>query len=114
MMRANRLKTSLWVNVQKRYCDSNNLPFYVLKKGEKSAGAVLIKVNYMNGSCRVYNQITNINGELGWQSLSEDNTPVPESRAEKYVCNQIKFDPDLWVIEIEDNRNKFRLDGFII
>ena len=113
-MRTHRLKTYLWVQTQQRYCERNNLPIYVLKKGELSAGVVIMKINILDGRCRVFVQTSSVDGEQVWQSWSSDCKPVLESKADRYIAKQMSIDPDLWVIEIEDSRGQFKLDGMVI
>ena len=113
MKRVHRLKTYIWVQVQQRHCEQNNLPFYILKKGNLDAGAVIIKINILDGRCKVFSQITRPNGDPGWQTWSIDGAPVLESEADSYITKQKQFDPDIWVIEIEDLKGLFKvLTGF--
>ena len=113
-MRANRLKTYLWVQIQQHFCERNSLPFYVLQKGDINAGAVIMKINIMDGRCRVFTQITTSKGEAAWQSWSANKEPVLEKEADAYISKQIKVDPDLWVIEIEDARGLFEPIGLVV
>ena len=113
-MRAHRLKTYIWVQTQQRLCDQNALPFYILQKGDQDAGAVIIKINGLNGGCKVFSQIIKPNGEPAWQSWSTNGEEAPESEADTYIANQIKIDPDIWVIEINDQRGLYKLDGNFI
>ncbi len=113
-MRAHRLKTYIWVQTQQRLCDQNGLPFYILQKGNKDAGVVIIKIIGLNGGCKVFSQIIKPDGEPAWLSWSKNEEEVAESEADTYIGNQIKIDPDIWVIEINDQRGLYKLDGVFI
>ena len=113
-MRTRRLKTFIWVQAQQRYCERNNLPIYILKKGELNVGAVILKISILDGRCRVFTQISSVDGKTAWQSWSPDNKPVLESKADKYIAKQMATDPDIWVIEIEDSGGHFKLDSIVI
>ena len=113
-MRAHRLKTYLWVQIQQRYCERNCLPIYIVQKGENNAGAIIMKINIMDGRCRVFSQISASNGHLAWQSWTANKEPVLEKEADEYISKQMEFDPDIWVIEIEDTRGLFEPIGEII
>ena len=113
-MRAHRLKTYIWVQAQQRYCKRHNLPIYILNKGDRDAGVVIIKINLLNGRCKVLSQIIKPNGEPAWQAWSSDGSPVLETDGDKYISRQKQIDPDIWVIEIEDLKGIFKLDGTVI
>jgi hypothetical protein len=40
-------------------------------------------------------------------------TPPMESEADAYLVRQLKFDPDIWVIEVEDARGRHFLDDHL-
>ena len=42
------------------------------------------------------------------------DNPVQESEADAYIERQLKFDPDIWVLEIEDSDCRYELDGEVI
>jgi len=113
-MRSPRLKTRLWVQLQQQQCKRLNLPLYVLHKGEESAGSVILKINLMDGRCKLYTQVTDMDGDAAWQARSADGAPVPEEDAAAYIARQRDFDPDLWGIEIEDPKGNFELDRPVI
>ena len=113
-MRAPRLKTYIWVQIQQRYCKRNNLPIYILEKGDLDAGVVIIKINLLDGRCKVFSQIVRPNGKPAWQTWSTNGVPVLESEADTYIAKQKQIDPDIWVIEVEDMKGLFKLDEVVI
>ena len=36
--------------------------------------------------------------------------PLPETDVETYLARQIRFDPDVWIIEVEDRLGSHLLD----
>ena len=40
--------------------------------------------------------------------------PVSEADADAYIQRQVKYDPDVWVLEIEDRKGQYKLDGKIV
>jgi hypothetical protein len=103
-----RLPTHLWVMAQVRRCNDNGSPAYVLRKGERSGGLVLLKLNLLNGEARVLTQQRDFEGRLGWMNALGE-TPVSETDADAYIERTTRRDPDLWVIEVErrDGDNPF-------
>jgi hypothetical protein len=39
--------------------------------------------------------------------------PAPDAEAEAYLARQIRFDPDLWIIETEDRAGRHFLDRVV-
>ena len=112
-MAIDRLKSSIWVQAQIKLCALQNIPLYVLSKGDPDAGAILLKICDLTGTCRLYTQTRTLAGELAWsRGLGEG--PVDEADANAYIARQQSYDPDLWVIEVEDPGGRYVLDGEII
>lgn len=78
-----------------------------MKRGDNTAGAVLIKLNTLDGQARCYQRSFDLmTGERKWMVLVEgDETEVDAS-----IVKQRSFDPDLWVIEVEDKAGRHLLD----
>jgi hypothetical protein len=108
-----RLKTELWVLATVRRCNVENVPCTVARRGDRDAGAVLLKVNRFTDGCTILTQSRSLDGELVW-TRGTGPTPVSESDADAYIARQIKRDPDLWVLEIEDRQNRKPFDGRIV
>ena len=108
-----RLKAEIFVSAQLRICDQAMLPAFVRRKGDPDAGTVLIKLDRLNGYCVVFTQVRTIKGEIAWMLGTGDN-PVPENDGDAYINKQIEFDPDVWVVEIEDPAEKYTPSGKLI
>jgi hypothetical protein len=107
-----RLKAGVWVSAQVRLCGSLLLPVYVARKGDPDAGTILIKRVFGMSGCEVLAQARQPDGSLGWMRAT-GTIPVPEAEAEIYIERQLKFDPDIWVIEIEDPQGRYEPEGGI-
>ena len=108
-----RLKTGLWIKAQIRLCDIGSIPAVVAQRGDADAGAVLLKINRLADGCEVLTRFRGLDGELGWLRATGPD-PVEEREADDYVRRQIERDPDLWVLEIEDPKGLYQLDGPIL
>jgi hypothetical protein len=42
------------------------------------------------------------------------NQPASEADAESYLGRQLKFDPDIWIIEVEDRAGRNFLDTVVV
>lgn len=104
------LTTGLWIQAQVRLCDRRSIPAVVVRRGDPDAGAVLVKVNRFEAGVVVYGQIVDMDGEAAWMR-GTGPTPVAEPAADAYIERQVRRDSDIWVLEIEDRRGEYDLDG---
>ncbi len=75
--------------------------------GDDTGGAVLVKLNTLDGSARVFQREFNLmTGVRAWVELSAG----PETEVDAAIARQRGFDPDLWVIEVEDRAGRHLLD----
>ena len=104
------LKAGIWVQAQIRVCDKNALPAVVVRRGNPDAGTILLKLNRFDAGYEVLTQVRTAEGNRAWMRSIGDN-PVQESEADAYIERQLKFDPDIWVLEIEDAEYCYEIGG---
>jgi len=105
-----RVKTGIWVSAYIRRAGLDGRPVMVARRGDADAGLVLIKVNRLaDPGCIVYSPARDLDGNRVWR-MATGPEPVPEPDADLYIERQVKFDPDLWVLEIEDRAGRHFLD----
>lgn len=107
------LTTALWVSAQVRLCDRVFIPATVVRRGDPDAGTVLVKVNRFEAGVTVYAQATTLDGDPAW-SRGTGPSPVAEAEADAYITRQVARDPDVWVLEIEDRKGTYKLDGRVV
>lgn len=93
---------------QVRRCNDAGQPAYVLRRGERMGGLVVVKLALLDGTAKVLVQQRDLDGALGWMPVKGPE-PVPEAEADAYIERATARDPDLWVVEIEarDGVNPF-------
>ena len=107
-----RLKAGFFVRALIRRAEVAGAQAYVVKKGAEEAGAVFLKVSRLDGTCTVLNQAFAGEGERVWaRPLGES---CDEARATAYFEKQKKFDPDLWIVEIEDRGGRAFVDEKVV
>ena len=104
-----RLKAGVWVKAHLRRCAVEGIQAVIVRHGDDTAGSVLIKLNRLDGGCMVLSPSNRGDGVRIWLRATGAGT-VPESDADGYIARQVKRDPDLWVIEIEDRQGRHCLD----
>ncbi len=108
-----RLKSELRVQAWIRQCTARGLMATVARKGDVEAGAVILKVNRFAAGCEVFSGVSAPDGSEAWLRASGPKA-ISEKDADAYVARQAKYDPDVWVLEIEDPKAQFTLDGPIL
>lgn len=107
-----RLKAGIFVRALIRRAEVAGASAYVARKGSEEAGAIFIKIAKLDGTCTVLNQARSAEGERVWaRPLGETSD---EEKANAYFERQIKYDPDLWIVEIEDREGRTFVDEAIV
>lgn len=102
-----RLTAEIWVSAYIKRLSLYEIPAFVVSKGDAKAGAVLIKLNTLDGNARCYQRSFDLmTGERQWVVLVEGR----DADVETSVTHQCRVDPDLWVIEVEDRAGRHLLD----
>src|SRR5690349_7345430 len=107
-----RLKAGIFVRALIRRAEVQGASAYVARKGSEEAGAVYLKLSRLNGTCTILEQIRRGEGDLAW--MKPIGEAVDEERAKIYFDKQIRFDPDLWIVEIEDREGRAFVDELIV
>jgi len=107
------LNTGLWISAQVRLCDRAFIPATIVRRGDSDAGTVLVKLNRFDAGVTVFTQASTLDGEPAW-SRGSGPAPVSEAEADAYIARQVQRDPDVWVLEIEDRKGEYKLDGKIV
>ncbi len=107
------LPVHLWIDAQLAPLNARGVFYYVQQRGEKNSGVILLKLNGLQGQCRLLIQQRDLDGDLGWMDALRKEL-VEEAEADAYICRAISRDPDLWVIEVEDRDMKNPFEGKVI
>mgnify|MGYP001952768627 FL=1 len=83
-----------------------NIPAFVTAKGDATAGAVLIKQAPLDGTATLFQRSYDLDGNRVWVTLAQGE----ERAVDESIMRQRSFDPDIWVIEVEDRTGRHLLD----
>lgn len=107
-MTSPRLRTDFWVAALRRRAEAAGAFISVARKGAEEAGAVFILVDRHDGRLDLYGPAP--------QSVFDDRPTdrlfsplareVPEEKTASRMAQELRFDPDLWLIEIEDREGR--------
>ena len=102
-----RLTADFWVRAYLARLAQAGMPAFVTAKGDATAGAVLVKVASLDGQARAYQRSFDLMADSRiWVILNEGDEPGVDAA----IARQRGYDPDLWVIEIEDRQGRSLLD----
>lgn len=102
-----RLTADIWVSAYLTRLRLIEIPAFVVSRGDATAGAVLVKMNTLDGRACLYQRSFDLmTGDRKWVVLTEG----VERDVDVSVTKQRSFDPDLWVIEVEDKQGRHLLD----
>lgn len=102
-----RLTADIWVAAYLTRLRLADIPAFVVTRGDNTAGAVLVKLNTLDGQARAFQRSFDLmTGERAWVVLAEG----AEAAVDQALVRQRTFDPDLWVIEVEDRAGRHLLD----
>jgi hypothetical protein len=102
-----RLTADIWVSAYIMRLRQFEIPAFIVQKGDATAGAVLIKMNTLDGlACCYQRSFDLMTGDRKWIVLIDG----PDADVEASIAKQRSFDPDLWVIEVEDKKGRHLLD----
>jgi hypothetical protein len=111
-----RLKAELWVKAYLRQCAGQGVFGVVARRGDEDAGAVYVKINHLDGRVALYGPapagLSGADNTRTWTSCLPD-VVVQEVDADTYLDRQISFDPDIWIVEIEDRDGRHFLDDWL-
>lgn len=78
----------------------------VVRKGAEEAGAVYVIVDHLDGTCHLFGPAPGSShdeeGERRW--IIEVSPPQGSADATAVLERRRRFDPDIWIVEIEDRK----------
>ena len=93
-----------------RHFDRRNISAVVRRSGDDDAGALLIVIDRREKSPSILSEVRNLDGTLEWSerrlAKNEDLLEILEKQAD--------FDPDIWIIDIDDPDSRVTIDGIVI
>lgn len=104
-----RIKSEIWVRAYIRRCQAEAAPVVIVRRGDEAAGAIFICIDRLDGTVLLYGPapagLIESETERRWvRCLGPE--PVSEGEVTGYLARQREFDPDLWIIEVEDRAGR--------
>lgn len=113
-----RLKSAIWVSAYVRRCNGEGAFAAVRRRGAEEAGAIFIKLNRLDGTAELF-------GPAPQSAFDEaqpidrafsrpfGDQPAPEEKVEERLAREVRFDSDVWIVEVEDRAGRNFLDNVV-
>jgi hypothetical protein len=113
-----RLKSGIWVAAYVRRCHVEGAFAAVRRRGAEEAGAIFVKLNRLDGTAELFGPAP----QSAFEGAHPDDRAfsrclreqsLPEAMVEARLVREIGFDPDAWIIEVEDRAGRHFLDRVV-
>ena len=94
-----RLQSSVLVSALIKRAEAEGGFAVVVAKGDSSAGSILVILVERGGKARFLERVLQPKGSYAWQDGGE--VVVNDEEAKKFLAKRRKFDPDLWILELD-------------
>lgn len=108
-----RLRSDFWVSAHLRRLDIEAIPAVQRRRGAPEAGAIFVKVDHLDGTADLYGPAPQSlfgEGDSGERRFVRMLGAVEAPDVEARIAKEIRFDDDLWIIEIDDRAGRHLLD----
>ena len=103
----NRLTSSFWIQAYIKKLNLLGVPAFVVSHGDDTAGAIIVKVNKLNGDAVLFERSFSLDKNLNQWSKFESGD---EKELDELLSRQLSRDRDLWIVEIESREGDPFLD----
>ena len=113
-----RLKSDIWVSAYIRRCYVEGASAVVRRRGAEEAGAVFVKISRLDGTADLYGPAPQTAFDHARPSdrvfsLCLKSQPAADADVESYLAREMRFDPDVWIVEVEDRAGRHFLDQVV-
>jgi hypothetical protein len=109
-----RLRADIWVSAYLRRCAVEGAIATLRRRGAAEAGAIFVKVDRLDGRAALFapapqSEFSDGGVERLWSRAHHEEWIDPAD-VERRLAREIGFDPDLWIVEVEDRQGRNWLD----
>jgi hypothetical protein len=110
-----RLKSALWVAAYLRRCQVEGAYGVVRRRGAEEAGAVFVRICRLDGTSDLFgpapqSAVDTSRGADRSFTLCLAAQPASDAAVDAYLAREVKFDPDVWIVEVEEPKGRNFLD----
>lgn len=109
---AARLRSDIWVSAYIRRCAVAGVMAVLRRRGAAEAGAIFITIDRLDGRASLYGPAPPdmANGEPDGRQFEPILLEAETVTVEERMARELRFDTDLWWVELEDREGRSFLD----
>lgn len=104
-----RLTSDFWVSAYLRQTGHDGLVAVLRRRGAAEAGAIFVKLDRLDGTAALYGLAPQALVENAGERLFQLILDADPAAIEERVARELRFDPDLWLVELENRLGDPRL-----
>jgi hypothetical protein len=108
----NLLSSEFTINAVRRAAEQSNVPITIVRRGDTTHGAMIVKINRLDGTAEVLIQ-SRMGDDIVWMK-ARPGAAMTDAEADIYIQDQGDMDPDAWLIEIEDKQGRVWFEGKVV
>ncbi|MBA3519159.1 MAG: DUF1491 family protein [Rhizobiales bacterium] len=108
-----RLRSDFWVAVLRRRAEAAGAYVSIARRGAEEAGAIFVSVDRRDGRFDLYGPAPQMAFDEARPSdrlFTQVAHAVTDEELRFRIERELRFDPDVWVIDIEDRQGRSFLD----
>jgi hypothetical protein len=111
-----RLRSDIWVAAYLRRCATEGVSAVLRRRGAAEAGTIFVKVDRLDGRATLYGPLPQslaAQFERGVERVFARTHAaewIDSNEADRRLERESAFDPDVWIVEVEDREGRGWLD----
>jgi hypothetical protein len=105
-----RLTSNFWVSAYLRQAAHDGLVAVLRRRGAAEAGAIFVKLDRLDGTAALYGPAPQALADEGGARRFQLVLDSDPASIEERVTRELRFDADLWLVEVENRQGDPRLD----
>jgi hypothetical protein len=107
-----RLRSDFWVSAYLRRCAIEGVDAVLRRRGAAEAGAIFVKIDHRDGTASLFGPAPQalIGEGAGERRFTRVLTVATPLEVEERMRREIRFDTDLWLVEIDTGQDRHFLD----
>ena len=110
-----RVASDIWVKAYLRRCAGAGAAAVLERRGDAERGAIFIRLSRLDGTAALLAPAVaagkGADADRRWQMSHEF---LPEAEVDAVLTRQIGYDPDLWIVAVEDREGRHFLAEALI